>query len=114
MEIALVSYQSRYIGVQLTQPTIVILQLAQFDDYEANDLINEELHSMFGEIESLASARGLLRRFRYLNYSNKKQNPIASYGPETVAELQATSKKYDPNGLFQRQAPGGFKLGMHQ
>lgn len=69
---------------------------------------------MFDEVERMASERGLLRRFRYLNYSNKQQNPIASYGPENVAELQATSKKYDPRGLFQRQAPGGFKLGMQE
>ncbi|ELR10382.1 hypothetical protein VC83_00470 [Pseudogymnoascus destructans] len=95
-----------------TGDRIVILQLAQFDDREANDLVDTELHNMFDEIASVASEMGLLRRFRYLNYADKQQNPISSYGPENVAQLQATSKKYDPNGLFQRQAPGGFKLGM--
>ena len=98
----------------LIQPTTVITQLAQFDDDEANDLIESELHNMFDEIASVASKKGLLRQFQYLNYADKQQNPIASYGPENVAELQATSKKYDPKGLFQRQAPGGFRLGMQQ
>ncbi|OBT82571.1 hypothetical protein VE02_08434 [Pseudogymnoascus sp. 03VT05] len=97
-----------------TGDRIVILQLAQFDDHGANDLVDTELHNMFDEIASVASEMGLLRRFRYLNYADKQQNPIASYGPENVAQLQATSKKYDPKGLFQRQAPGGFKLGMEQ
>ncbi|OBT74256.1 hypothetical protein VF21_07402 [Pseudogymnoascus sp. 05NY08] len=97
-----------------TGDRVVILQLAQFDDHGANDLVDTELHNMFDEIASVASEMGLLRRFRYLNYADKQQNPIASYGPENVAQLQATSKKYDPKGLFQRQAPGGFKLGMGQ
>ncbi|KFY61752.1 hypothetical protein V496_04910 [Pseudogymnoascus sp. VKM F-4515 (FW-2607)] len=97
-----------------TGDRIVILQLTHFDDHEANDLVETELRNMFDEISSVASEMGLLRRFQYLNYANKQQNPIASYGPENVAGLQATSKKYDPKGLFQRQAPGGFKLGMHQ
>ncbi|OBT96984.1 hypothetical protein VE01_05554 [Pseudogymnoascus verrucosus] len=95
-----------------TGDRIVILQLAQFEGHGANDLVDTELHNMFDEIASVASEMGLLRRFRYLNYADKQQNPIASYGPENVAQLQATSKKYDPHGLFQRQAPGGFKLGM--
>ncbi|OBT69835.1 hypothetical protein VE03_00987 [Pseudogymnoascus sp. 23342-1-I1] len=95
-----------------TGDRIVILQLTDFDDHEANDVVETELHNMFDEIASVASEMGLLRRFQYLNYADKQQNPIASYGPENVAILQATSKKYDPKGLFQRQAPGGFKLGM--
>ncbi|KFY41669.1 hypothetical protein V494_02867 [Pseudogymnoascus sp. VKM F-4513 (FW-928)] len=97
-----------------TGDRIVILQLAQFEDRDANDMVDKELHNMFEEIAHVASEMGLLRRFRYLNYADKQQNPIASYGPENVAQLQATSKKYDPEGLFQRQAPGGFKLGMQQ
>jgi hypothetical protein len=88
--------------------------LAQFEDHDANDLVDTELKNMFDEIASAASEMGLLRRFQYLNYADKQQNPIASYGPENVAALQATSKKYDPKGLFQRQAPGGFKLGIQQ
>ncbi|KFY01829.1 hypothetical protein V490_00757 [Pseudogymnoascus sp. VKM F-3557] len=97
-----------------TGDRIVILQLAQFEDHDANDLVDTELKNMFEEIASAASEMGLLRRFQYLNYADKQQNPIASYGPENVAALQATSKKYDPKGLFQRQAPGGFKLGIQQ
>jgi hypothetical protein len=78
----------------------------------ANDLIETEIRGMFDEIAKAASGMGLLHRFQYLNYADKQQNPIRSYGPQSVAELQATSKKFDPKGLFQRQAPGGFKLGL--
>lgn len=90
----------------------MILQLAHFDDNGANGLIETELRSMFDEIARVATEAGLLHRFQYLNYADTQQDPITSYGPKSVAELQATSMKYDPNGLFQRQAPGGFKLGL--
>lgn len=35
---------------------------------------------------------------------------IESYGPENVKFLQAVSRKYDPDHVFQRLVPGGFKL----
>lgn len=71
-----------------------------------------ELRSMFDEIAREASAMGFLHQFQYLNYAGKQQHPISSYGPQSVTEMQATSRKYDPKGLFQLQVLGGFKLGL--
>lgn len=53
---------------------------------------------------------GLQRKWIYLNYAERDQDPIGSYGSENVGKLQAASKKYDPTGLFQTNVPGGFKL----
>ena len=53
---------------------------------------------------------GLLHEFEYLNYADSSQDPIASYGADNVERLRATSRKYDPHGVFQKQVPGGFKL----
>jgi hypothetical protein len=58
----------------------------------------------------VAMSMGLLHDFQYLNYAGPGQNPLASYGASNIAKLQAVSKKYDPNSIFQRQVPGGFKL----
>lgn len=57
-----------------------------------------------------ARARGLLNKFLYLNYANKWQDPISSYGAASKARLQAASRKHDPDGIFQKAVPGGFKL----
>ena len=38
--------------------------------------------------------------------------PIAGYGEENVEILQKVSRKYDPEGVFQRLVSGGFKLGL--
>ena len=53
---------------------------------------------------------GLLLDFVFLNDANFDQNPIASYGPKNVAKLQAVSKKYDPDQVFQILQNDGFLL----
>lgn len=46
----------------------------------------------------------------YLNYADKSQNPLASYGVENVSRMKDVAAKYDPNQVFQKLCPGGFKL----
>ena len=55
---------------------------------------------------------GAYNTYLYLNYAASFQDPIAGYGNASVSMLQAVSKKYDPDQLFQKQVPGGFKLQM--
>lgn len=38
------------------------------------------------------------------------QDPLGSYGPRNVAKIREVAKKYDPKGVFQNKAPGGFKI----
>ena len=57
-----------------------------------------------------AKSQNLYNEFIYLNYALQSQDPIASYGEESVARLRAVSSRYDPQGVFQRLCPGGFKL----
>jgi len=35
---------------------------------------------------------------------------MAGYGEESLERMKGVSKKYDPEGVFQRGVPGGFKL----
>lgn len=60
--------------------------------------------------ENLLKERGLYIPYQYLNYADISQDPIGGYGEEIKAKLQAASKKYDPEGVFQKQVPGGFKV----
>lgn len=57
-----------------------------------------------------AKAKGKYNEYLYLNYAAKWQKPIASYGANNVADLKAASAKYDPDQIFQKGVPGGFKL----
>ncbi|KAI1375604.1 hypothetical protein F4677DRAFT_421859 [Hypoxylon crocopeplum] len=46
----------------------------------------------------------------YLNYADRSQDPLASYGVENVRRLKEVAAKYDPEQVFQRLCPGGFKI----
>lgn len=53
---------------------------------------------------------GGLLDWTYLNYADKSQDPLGSYGEENVRRLQAIAMKYDPAQVFQQLYPGGFKI----
>lgn len=46
----------------------------------------------------------------YLNYAHSSQDVMQSYGVRNVSMMRETAAKYDPEGVFQRLCPGGFKL----
>ncbi|KAI0205335.1 hypothetical protein F4808DRAFT_473377 [Astrocystis sublimbata] len=46
----------------------------------------------------------------YLNYADKTQDPLSSYGWENVKRMKEAAAKYDPREVFQTLCPGGFKL----
>lgn len=46
----------------------------------------------------------------YLNYAHPSQDVLQSYGPENVRLICETASRYDPERVFQRLCPGGFKL----
>jgi hypothetical protein len=57
-----------------------------------------------------AKEMGVYSKYIYANYAADFQDVIGGYGEASRAALIATSKKYDPIQLFQRQVPGGYKL----
>ena len=66
--------------------------------------------SFISQASQNAKNAGKFNEYLYLNYAAKYQKPIASYNTTNVAKLMATSKKYDPDQIFQLGVPGGFKL----
>ncbi|KAK3295294.1 uncharacterized protein B0H64DRAFT_322350 [Chaetomium fimeti] len=53
---------------------------------------------------------GGLLEWRYLNYADKSQDPMASYGEANIKLMKEVAAKYDPEQVFQKLCPGGFKL----
>jgi len=74
------------------------------DDYT----VLAAVEGIFDQHTQILRNAGLLLNFTYLNYAGSNQDPIGSYGD--LATLQAVSKKYDPQGIFQTAVPGAFKL----
>ncbi|KAK8124367.1 oxidoreductase [Apiospora kogelbergensis] len=62
-------------------------------------------------VESTArdvGALGALDPYLYLNYAAAwQQNPISSYGKDSVQRLARIQREYDPQGVFTKLSPGG-------
>lgn len=48
--------------------------------------------------------------FVYLNYADPSQAPLASYGEDNIKFMKDVAAEYDPQGVFQKLCPGGYKL----
>jgi hypothetical protein len=73
-------------------------------------LFNQLANSALEELTTYSKSIGADNEFIYLNYANINQNPLSSYGSENVEYIRTVAKKYDQNGVFQNQVPGGFKI----
>lgn len=91
-------------------PLMSVLILSFWQDKEDYDKIHSTFKGVIEAIDDDAAKRGTAVPYKYMNYAAPFQDPIGSYGAENKAKLQAASKKYDPEGLFQKGVPGGWKL----
>ncbi|KAK8045538.1 FAD-binding domain-containing protein [Apiospora rasikravindrae] len=91
-------------------PVINVLLLSYWADKKDDARVISFMQKALKRIERNADDRGQLVPFIYWNYAFSDQDALRSYGEENVQKLQAASKKYDPDGVFQTACPGGFKL----
>ncbi len=62
------------------------------------------------KVTKIAEAKGKADPFFYLGFSGGFQKPLCSYGMENVNFMKRVAAKYDPDRVFQKLVPGGFKL----
>ena len=100
------------LGLDVSEDDSLVLLLLSITWTKSKDdtLINSVAQTLIEDIDHATKAAGLFKSFKYLNYAADFQDPIGGYGARSKAELRAMSQKYDPNGFFQSQVPGGFKL----
>ena len=75
-------------------------------------MLLEASAGFLSKVDEMAACKGLSRTFLYLNEAAMDQKPIGSYGDENAQELRRISGEYDPDGVFQKLATGGFKLDL--
>lgn len=99
------------LGISAADGNLFNLLLTVSWDTPADDArVETQAKALFDQSEKVAKDLGLYNKYLYLNYAAPWQDPIAGYGDANKASLRAVSKKYDPEGVFQKQVPGGFKL----
>jgi uncharacterized protein YqjF (DUF2071 family) len=68
------------------------------------------LRSYGEKMQEFAASKNGLVDWQFMNYADAYQDPLASYGPDNVEKIRAAARKFDPQGVFQTKAPGGFKI----
>ena len=102
------------LGLDPNGPALVICLLSvSWSDASDDALVVSTGKQLFSDVQREAEARNLFNRFQYLNYAASYQDPISGFGPQSKAQLQAVSRKYDPTGFFQTTVPGGFKVSVN-
>ena len=91
-------------------PLLIILLNPTWNSSDDDDRVHRVTEGLLATFKSLASAKNLLHRYIFTNYAYQKEDLFKSYGEESLMRLKEVSKKFDPDGIFQKAVPGGFKL----
>ncbi|KAF3061308.1 Bifunctional solanapyrone synthase [Daldinia childiae] len=95
------------------RPLFIVLIHPTWSLVEDDDRIFKEVENLMAESKRVAINKfssSYYHPYIFANYAYEEDDVIAGYGQESVAMLKETSKKYDPEGIFQKGTPGGFKL----
>jgi len=91
-------------------PLFIVLLNPVWNSSQDDDRIISGVSNLLAAFKQLASVKGLLHRYIFTNYAYEQEDVFKGYGEESQANLNAASKKWDPEGIFQMGVPGGFKI----
>jgi hypothetical protein len=101
------------LGLADRSGTLVVCLITQaWSDEADSERAMEASAALASAIEKSARDLGAHDPYLYLNYAASWQDPISTYGAESVQQLQKLRARVDPNGVFTRLVPGGFKVPM--
>lgn len=95
---------------KVTENGILWLATLAVKGPERAAIAQAKMTAWVADVESYAKSNDRLIDFKYLNYADPSQDPMATYGAENLAKIKAAAEKYDPKGVFQSRIPGGFKI----
>ncbi|KAI0014556.1 putative oxidoreductase, partial [Xylariomycetidae sp. FL0641] len=98
-------------GLTEREGTLFVCLLTQGWTDEADDAaIRDAADALIKAVEDAARELNAYDPFLYLNYATKKQGAIASYGEANVRKMRRLQDRVDPERIFTRLVPGGFKI----
>ncbi|KAF2827528.1 FAD binding domain-containing protein [Ophiobolus disseminans] len=92
------------------QALCLYLPYISWQGAEQDALFQASGAELIKRIRKYAESIGADNPFLYLNYADKTQDPLATYGAANVERIRAVAKKYDPHEFLQNLVPGGFKI----
>ncbi|KAL8733068.1 MAG: hypothetical protein Q9181_003723 [Wetmoreana brouardii] len=91
-------------------PLVITLLNSVHTNADDDSKVVTAVLGLIQDIDNAAALQNKSATYRFTNYGYKDQKILEGYGKQSIARLQAVSRKYDPSSLFQRMVPGGFKL----
>ncbi|RAH67585.1 FAD-binding oxidoreductase [Aspergillus aculeatinus CBS 121060] len=92
------------------QPVMILNPAFRWQQASDDLKVMQANQNLFVRVKHYARERGLDVEFLYMPYASGFQNVFATYGQRNLDRLREVSRTYDPDGFFQRQTPGYFKL----
>jgi hypothetical protein len=95
--------------------TLVVMGLVvRWSKVEDDAVMHEFGERVLERAVNEAKRMGLHHPYIYQNYAGASQDVFAGYGLENRLRLMEIQKRYDPEGVFHRLQPGGFKVQVAQ
>lgn len=97
------------LGLQAVNQTWMVLDIGWYSS-EGDTSAHSAGTSINKAARDAAIQAGQHLPYIFMNDASYDEPVIASYGTENVGRLRAVQRKYDPDQVFQKLVPGGFKL----
>lgn len=100
------------LGLERNTSDGILLQMAvQVRTAELFDFAHPKVKAWCADVKAFSETiEGGGIDWIYIHYADPSQDVLASYGPENVSRMRQAAAKYDPDQIFQRLCPGGFKI----
>lgn len=102
----------KVLGLEQNQHDAILMQASvSVRTPELEHWVRPKVRGVVEGVRSLASRiEGGVIPWIYFNYAHSSQDVIRSYGARKISIIRETASRYDPEGVFQRLCPGGFKI----
>ena len=99
------------IGMDREEGNAILFQMQHMvRTAEQEDEARKELKAMHGELKEYFVSEGVDVEWEYLGYADGFQDPLSTMGSENIQLMKDVAAKYDPDQVFQKRVPGGFKI----
>lgn len=97
------------LGLQAVNQTWMVMDIGWYSS-EADASAHSAGTSINNAVREVALQAGQDLPYIFMNDASYDEPVIASYGKENVDRLKVVQQKYDPDQVFRKLVPGGFKL----
>lgn len=97
------------LGLETVNQTWFVLDTG-WNSAKDDTMAHDATRQLSEDIKAAATNRDLHLPYIFMNDASHDQAVIAGYGQDNIERLQEVQRNYDPDLVFQKLVPGGFKL----